>query len=336
MTLEEDLISIIVPIYNVEKYLDKCIQSIINQTYKNIEIILVDDGSTDNSGKICDKYIVFDNRVKVIHQKNCGVSASRNTGFEISKGKWIAFIDSDDWVEKKYIKTLYDEAIENKADIVISSYNRVSGTKKIVDISEEKIFYNKEEYLLEVLNPQTAMGFCHMKLINRNIAKEIKFDEKLKVGEDALYNIELSKNLNKAIKIKKNLYNYRINENSIVKKFDSRYVEKYYNAMENIKKYISDTYPGNEIIIQNFYNFVAYHAMIVCVNYCCNKKNPNPRKVLQIKKVCNLQVFKEGIKKSNYEKISATRKITLFTLKKHLYILTYLICIIRKKQNRGK
>ena len=94
--MENDLVSIVVPIYNVEKYLKKCIDSIINQTYKNIEIILVDDGSTDNCGKICDEYTKTDNRIVVIHKKNGGLSDARNAGLDIAKGKYIAFVDSDD------------------------------------------------------------------------------------------------------------------------------------------------------------------------------------------------------------------------------------------------
>ena len=98
--MNEELISIIVPVYNVEEYLKECIDSIINQTYKRIEIILVDDGSTDKSGKICDDYAKIDKRIKVVHKENGGLSDARNVGISVSSGKYIAFVDSDDWVEK--------------------------------------------------------------------------------------------------------------------------------------------------------------------------------------------------------------------------------------------
>lgn len=101
------LISIIVPIYNVELYLEKCIESIINQTYKNLEIILVDDGSTDSCGKICDEYAKKDNRIKVIHKINGGLSDARNKGMEIAKGKYIGFVDGDDYVASDMYETLY-------------------------------------------------------------------------------------------------------------------------------------------------------------------------------------------------------------------------------------
>ena len=101
--MNEELISIIVPVYNVEEYLKECIDSIINQTYKRIEIILVDDGSTDKSGKICDDYAKIDKRIKVVHKENGGLSDARNVGISVSSGKYIAFVDSDDWVEKNYV-----------------------------------------------------------------------------------------------------------------------------------------------------------------------------------------------------------------------------------------
>ena len=112
-------ISVIVPIYNVEKYLAKCIDSIINQTLTNIEIILVNDGSTDNSRKIIDKYDKKDSRIKVIHKKNGGQGSARNAGLDIAKGEYIGFVDSDDWIDSNMYENLYNAAISNNADIVV-------------------------------------------------------------------------------------------------------------------------------------------------------------------------------------------------------------------------
>ena len=116
-----DLISIIVPVYNVEKYIHECVDSIINQTYKNIEIILVDDGSPDNCGKICDEYAKKDNRIKVIHKPNGGLSDARNHGIDVANGEWLMFIDSDDWIEPNMAEKLLHSALNNKADLAISS-----------------------------------------------------------------------------------------------------------------------------------------------------------------------------------------------------------------------
>ena len=118
------LISIIIPVYKVEEYLEKCVDSVIKQTYDNLEIILVDDGSPDNCGKICDQYSKKDKRVKVIHKENGGLSDARNAGIDISRGEYISFIDSDDYVEIDYIETLYNSIIKSKISIILSHIER--------------------------------------------------------------------------------------------------------------------------------------------------------------------------------------------------------------------
>lgn len=124
------LISIIVPVYNVEQYIQRCLNSIINQTYKNLEIILVDDGSPDQCPQICDDYAAKDSRIMVIHKKNGGLSDARNAGLDICKGKFISFVDSDDWIDTNYIKTLFDLLTETKTDIAIGNFFKTDGSKK--------------------------------------------------------------------------------------------------------------------------------------------------------------------------------------------------------------
>ena len=117
--MKKHLVSIVVPVYNVEKYLKRCVDSIINQSYNNIEILLVDDGSTDSSGKICDDYLKKDSRIKVIHKQNGGLSDARNFGIDKSTGDYLSFIDSDDWIEKDMIMNLFNSIINEKSDISI-------------------------------------------------------------------------------------------------------------------------------------------------------------------------------------------------------------------------
>ena len=129
--MNEPLISIIIPIYRVEQYLRRCLDSIVNQTYANLDIILVDDGSPDNSPQICDDYAAKDNRITVIHKKNGGLSDARNAGLNICKGKFISFVDSDDWIDTNYVKALFDLLTETNADIAIANFFKTDGTKKI-------------------------------------------------------------------------------------------------------------------------------------------------------------------------------------------------------------
>ncbi len=335
--MNNELISVIIPIYNVEKYLEKCIESIINQTYKNLEIILVDDGSKDKSDEICDEYAKKDNRIKVIHKENSGVSSARNVGIENSKGEYISFVDSDDWLEKDFIEKLHNIIKENNSDLAQSGYYRVVGENKEKINSTENIEnIDKNEFLIRVLSPQTGFGLCHMKLIKKKIIGDIRFNENLKAGEDALFNEMISQNIKKATFYGYPLYNYRINENSAVKRFDKNYPNKYKISMEETKKYLLKNYSDNKKIMQCYYNFVAFHILLILVNYCYHpdlQKNAKERKNL-VKEILAEPIFKEAIKKSNYENISATRKITLFAVKHRLYLVIKLICEYRQKMNR--
>ncbi len=126
------LISIVVPVYNVEKYLKKCIQSIINQTYKNLEIILVDDGSSDNSGKICDEFAQKDSRIKVIHKINGGQADARNKALDIMNGEWVSFVDSDDFIHSSHVENLYLQAVRNNSDICVCGFKIVDENYKII------------------------------------------------------------------------------------------------------------------------------------------------------------------------------------------------------------
>lgn len=328
----KNLISIIVPIYNVEKYLKKCIESIVNQTYENIEIILIDDGSNDNSGIICDEYAKKDNRIIVIHKENGGVSSARNKGLKIAKGEWISFVDADDWIEQNFCQTLLNKATQEQADIALCGYNRVTDNRiEKINVNNQDMFFNSNEYLVKSLNPQTGFGFCHMKLIKKEVLKSIFFNERIEVGEDALFNIMLSEEINKAIFVGNALYNYRINNQSVVKKYDENYANKYLLGIFEIKKFLLLKYKDDKEIIQNYYNFVAYHVMLIAVNYCYHPNSNENRKLLI--KICNNNEFRDGLKKSNYMNLSITRKITLFTLKHKFYVFTELICKYRQKQN---
>lgn len=138
------MISVVVPIYKVEKYLEECITSILNQTYKNLEVILVNDGSPDKCGEICEKYKKIDDRVIVIHQSNRGLSNARNTGIRQSKGKYICFVDSDDYIEKDFLEVLHKEAENDNLDITCGSYTKLYSDKKIEKNNRHTNLYSKK------------------------------------------------------------------------------------------------------------------------------------------------------------------------------------------------
>lgn len=173
------LISVIVPIYNTAKYLPKCLDSIINQTYQNLEIILIDDGSTDDSGKIADQYAHKNSRIKVIHQKNQGLSGARNTGIKKTTGAYITFVDSDDYIEPKMIEHLISSLYKTRADVSCCSFKEVYPNGKTIGFNhnhQEHIFTTKAA-LRAMLKEEGFMVSTTMKLFPTKFFKDIKFPE---------------------------------------------------------------------------------------------------------------------------------------------------------------
>ena len=175
-------ISIIVPVYKVERYLENCIESILNQTFGDFELILVDDGSPDKCGLICDDYAKKDSRIKVIHKNNEGLSAARNSGIQIARGEYIAFVDSDDSINKNMYETLYNTAIKNESDIVICDYENVYEDKKVNQNIEKKISIIENLSNIEALNRlYEANGVVYVvawnKLYKRRLFEDLRYDK---------------------------------------------------------------------------------------------------------------------------------------------------------------
>ena len=189
----DEKISIIVPMYNVELYLRKCINSILNQTYKNIEIILVDDGSPDNSGKIADAFAKMDSRIKVIHQENRGLCGARNAGLEVATGKYIGFIDSDDWISIDCLQLLFEACQQNDAQIALSDYVMAYDYKENINYSYSKneriVFDNRKalDYYAEFSIKKNYAQFRSPwgKLIKREIVLKKQFPTDRVYAEDA-------------------------------------------------------------------------------------------------------------------------------------------------------
>lgn len=212
--MPQQLISIIIPVYNTEKYLCKCLDSILAQTYTNWEAILVDDGSTDNSGKICDEYVAKDNRFKVIHQKNGGVSVARQTGLDNVTGDYIIHCDPDDWTEPTMFESLISKAIKENADMVICDF--VMHNHGITNRSQHRIpeTVRAREIQEKIINGEIH-GSCWNKLIRKECCKDIQFFPPcISYCEDELFNLRL---LCKDIKISylpEALYHYEQHEGS--------------------------------------------------------------------------------------------------------------------------
>lgn len=251
-------ISIIIPIYNAEKYLTDCIDSIINQKYNNLEIILINDGSTDNSQKICEEYANKDKRVKLINQKNQGVSVARNKGIDIASGEIIMFVDSDDIMTDSTIDDVVSKM--NNYDLLCFGYSELYKDKKIKIVSSAEIIDKKDFENRIVLNNQIG-GYLWNKAFLKSIIEKnnIKFNEEIHFCEDLLFVINYFKYCKKLFYINKSLYLYRMRKSSV--SFDF-FNTKNISILKSYEKLI-EIYSDDPVLSNNLkYNYLlCYYKM---------------------------------------------------------------------------
>lgn len=218
------LVSIIVPVYNVEEYLGICLDSLLQQSHRKLEIILIDDGSTDLSGKVCDDFADQDSRIKVIHQKNCGVSTARNAALDMFTGQFVAFVDADDYVDQDFISELLTVMIQEKADLAICGYEKIGGIQ--LNKNQFSDFKNQPFVMEESRNVDRDTVFYHTvctnmigaylwnKLFKASIIQDMRFFPELTVGEDMVFVTQYEMRCTTYTYIAKPLYKYRMNQNS--------------------------------------------------------------------------------------------------------------------------
>ncbi len=234
MTSENYMISVIVPVYNTEKYIDECVESIVNQTYNNLEIILVDDGSTDSSPQMCDKWAEKDSRIKVIHKENGGTSTAKNLALNVASGDYVGFIDSDDFIDKDMFEMLISNALEYSAEISRCSY-RFYEDGKFVDSNEEKdeiTTYTSAQIIDDLKYSGNLRSIACNKLFLRKAISDVRFNEKLYSGEDTVFVYQVYKNVNKVVCRDIAKYNYRRHSNHLSTKTDFNF--QCYRAMKTI------------------------------------------------------------------------------------------------------
>lgn len=238
MQSNKSLVSIIVPVYKAEKHIRQCVNSLLAQTYTNIEVILVDDGSPDNCGAICDEYAAKDTRVKVIHQQNGGVSAARQTGIMHATGGYSIHTDPDDWVELNMIEELVAKAVADNADMVICDFYRESKSEKTYDCQNPGDDLSASAVLRKILSEQLH-GSCCNKLVNRSRIEGIGFTpEDLCILEDELYNIRILARKIKVSYLPKAFYHYRVeNEHSLCNTISEKSFKSKVKAVSEIESF---------------------------------------------------------------------------------------------------
>lgn len=219
--------SVLIPVYNVEKYLMQCLDSVVNQTYKHFEVIIIDDGSTDSSGRICDEYMLKDSRIKVYHQENQGALFSRCYGIKKSEGDYLLFLDSDDYWDEDLLETINDTINKYDCDLVLFKYKRVYPGYTIIKDSifkDGSVFESctKDEIVKKLISGTDLNSMC-MKVVKRSVFQlddtDYSYYANILVGEDLLQSIPLLFNANKIVYIDKALYNYRMHDNNTCYKF---------------------------------------------------------------------------------------------------------------------
>lgn len=318
------LITVIVPIYNCENYIDKCIRSILNQTYTNIELILVNDGSTDSSLNICYQYAQSDQRIQIIDKKNEGPAAARNTGISRAAGEYISFVDSDDYVDTFYLEYLFSLMENYEADITSCGFveeNQDLTKRYPIELFERECFNFSEEY-----SSHTHLPFvCWHMLFNTKLLKQncILFDETIYVMEDFLFNIHSFLESKKMVVDSKILYHRIIRNDSITqKKMSQSYFNKWYTQIYALREIVelTKTYPNMraDFIYKESYNVAQ---MLQCIERN-NIKESEKLSYLRI-------ILKENFRWENLKQ---------YTLRKKFYFILFSIapityCNLRETRN---
>lgn len=267
----DDLISVIVPIYKVEKYLKKCVESILEQTYSNLDIILVDDGSPDNCGNIIEEFRKKDERIRTIHQKNGGLSDARNSGIKIAKGKYIVCIDSDDWIEKDMIEVLYNDIINTNSDISVcefveeDDFQNILSTKKYTN---EIIEFNSKEALKSLIKQDILTNHAWNKLYKASLFEGVEYP-KGQLMEDVSTTYKLFEKANKIVYQNTSLYHYIQRGTSILGNITEKRINDQEFAFFDRNKYLMEKYSEFKEIIEldNMYNVKTLYFLAILGGY---------------------------------------------------------------------
>lgn len=314
--MEKYKVSIIIPIYNVEKYINKCIQSIIDQTYSNLEIILVDDGSIDRCSKICDEYANKDKRIKVIHKQNGGLSSARNIGIDISSGEYILFIDADDYIHESTVEILIKKAISKNADIVHFNFQYVDEEGNKINIKNKNLDDNKilnsYETICEYAKKSIIVMAC-TKLYKRELFDGLRFDEGYVYEDELIFpKIIYKSKINYMINDK--LYYYVNRESSITKSNLTN------NKIESKKKLIRFL---EEFYLENYPELMRY--IYIKIYFICSSTIKEIKKSNRLDNKNKIKITEYFYKKilEIYPKISTHKKVKDIPLKKELYCFFY-------------
>lgn len=334
------MISVIIPIYNTEKYLRRCIDSVLNSSYRNFEIILINDGSDDGSADICKEYLNRDSRIKYYEQKNAGVSVARNRGIEESKGEWIVFVDSDDFISEDFLSTIAKEEYQNY-DLLIFDFVRLKKEEKeqlsvfpLLGIccykKKDKIFLT--EGVLNsgqlVKNGNTGLRSSFAKAYKKSIIchYSMRFPVEIVIGEDMLFNLEYLQRIETCLYLQKKIYFYELRLNSTSHKFYSEYLQNNIKYQKQVKSILEK----NSIfsyVKKTYYNMVLFETANMLI-----KGIFNPHSTRSYAENCQLcheihcnSIYMDALKYNN-QMGGLHRRILLFLFYIKCYRIVEMLC----------
>lgn len=318
-------VSIIVPCYNVEKYVAACIESLMAQTLKDIEIILVDDGSPDNSGKICDAYKDQDERIKVIHKANGGVSAARNDGLKEASGEYVIFVDSDDYVPSNAYELLYQKAVETSSDIVVGDVVRVAddGREEYVQFYDSPFTTSDRKLMDALVATALCKNYCPSpaksgvafgyggpwnKLVRRQLLSDhhIAFDESVKgLFDDILYSAHITAAANTVSYIHEVVYYYRLLGGSITQSYKKAMPEIAAAIIAAATTFVK-RHEDNEVLKEAYHAFVIRVVSFTLPRHYCHKNNPAGllQRVRELRAVMSSSPYREAAKEVNMNRLT--------------------------------
>lgn len=338
------LISVIVPVYNVEKYLKKCVDSILKQTYKELEIILVDDESKDNSGKICDEYAKEYENIITIHKKNAGLGMARNTGMENMHGEYVVFIDSDDYIDDSFIEDLYNAVRDNKVDFCKAGFTRVDDMENEI---LQKVEYNTEVFVgneaKKSMIPRMIgsapdkkdsieMAACAVLYKTKHIIdNKLRFpSERELISEDLIFNIDYLQYSNGACVINNTGYKYRYNMSSLTKKYRKDRFEAsthfYQYLIEKVKKMNYDD--AVKLRLSRMY-FIYIRMSISQETPKISGKSKNEN-INKIKEICKNSTVRNAIDTYPIKYLGIKQKMFLKLIKHKMYHILYFLAVLNK------
>ncbi|MCD7033155.1 glycosyltransferase [Metabacillus sp. GX 13764] len=337
----EKLISVVVPIYNQEKWLAQCIESILDQPYQNIEILLIDDGSTDTSFQICEHYNLKDHRVKVVKKTNGGVSSARNTGIIAANGSFITFIDPDDTISYQYFTDLYSLADKNECEVVVCGYTTFPTNKHVVPgFALNKVMTGKELILSSrYVHSNNDLCFSWRYFYNLDTLRKNNsmFNEQLFIGEDVIFNLEVLAKSKRVIAVSESYYKYTINNpesvmrtsykpqllNNLSVQYEVRKIVSADNGLNRIKTYRND--------LAN-YNIKNIYALLI--NNLINKNDKNHYEK-EIREIVNSKLVREGLKEIGFSYNCKSIKEYIYFLALKYKIYTIILSVFKKQLTPG-